>query len=82
MGQANPSTKRKPSEKVDRPPKKPKVVMGSIVGKMKGPDLVKPSLGKGKGLLKGPDLVTEKRPVLLREDSRVYAQAVVDHHQG
>ena len=56
--------------------------MGSIVGKMKGPDLVKPSLGKGKGLLKGPDLVTEKRPVLLRKDTGVYAQAVVDHHQG
>ena len=56
--------------------------MGSIVGKMKGPDLIKPSLGKGKGLLKGPDLVTEKRPILLREDSGVYAQAVVDHHQG
>jgi len=28
----NPSTKRKPSEKVDRPPKKPKVGSGSTVG--------------------------------------------------
>ena len=32
MGQANPSTKGKPFEKVDCPPNKPKEVMGSIVG--------------------------------------------------
>ena len=32
MGQANPSTKRKSSEKEDHPPKRPKVVTGSTVG--------------------------------------------------
>ena len=32
-GKANSSTKRKPSEKVDCPPKKPKVVVEPTVGK-------------------------------------------------
>lgn len=29
-GTSNPSTKRKPVDKIDRPPKKPKVMVGSI----------------------------------------------------
>ena len=70
-GQANPSTKRKPSEKVDRPPKKPKVVTGLTVGETPATSKLppKPSPGKGKGLMKGADPVTEKRPILLLEDS-------------
>ena len=70
-GQANPSTKRKPSEKVDRPPKKPKVVTGLTVGETPATSklLPKPSSGKGKGLMKGANPITEKRPILLLEDS-------------
>ena len=33
-GSTNPSLKGKPSDKADRPPNKPKVVMGSIVGEI------------------------------------------------
>ena len=69
-GQANPSTKRKLSKKVDCPPKKPKVVTGSIVGKTPASSKLppKPGLGKGKGLMKGLDPVTKKSLFLLRED--------------
>ena len=71
MGQANPSTKRKPSEKVDRLPKKPKVGSGSTIGETltisKLP--LKPGPGKGKGLMKGQVLAIEEHPVLLCEDS-------------
>ena len=43
-GQANPSTKRKPSKKVDRPPKKPKIVMRSTVGETLTINKLPPSL--------------------------------------
>ena len=70
-GQANPSIKRKPSKKVDRPPKKPKVVTGSTVAETLATSNLPPKLGprKGKNLMKGADPVTEKCPVLLSEDS-------------
>lgn len=49
----NPLIKRKPSDKIDYPPKKPKVVAGSTVRETldsnKLPPL--PRLGKGKGLI-------------------------------
>ena len=72
MGQANSSTKRKLSEKVDRLPKKPKVVTEPTVGEIATTNMLPPKLGpgKGKGLMTGTDPITEKRPVLLREDSR------------
>ena len=63
--------KRKPSDNTDRLPKKPKVTAGSAVGEnpnsKKLPPL--PGPGKGKGFMTGQGLVTEKRPVLLYEDS-------------
>lgn len=69
-GQANPITKRKPSKKVDCPPKKPKVVAKPTVGKTAATGKLppKPKPSKGKGLMTGADLVT-KKPVLLREGS-------------
>ena len=69
-GQANPLTKWKPSEKVDRPPKKPKVVMGPNFDETPTKLPSKPGLGIRKGLMKGADPVAEKCPVLLHEDSR------------
>ena len=65
--QAHPSTKRKSSENVDRQHKKPKVVAEPTAATTKLP----PKLGprKGKGLMTGANLVTEKRLVLLCEDS-------------
>ena len=56
---------------MDHPPKKPKVVTGSIVGKTPTASKLplKPSPGRGKGLMKGLDPVTEKCLVLLHEDS-------------
>ena len=55
-------------EKVNCPPKKPKVVTGST---SKTPTKLppKPGLGIGKGLMKGPVPIAEKHPLLLREDS-------------
>jgi len=71
-GPINLFTKRKPSDKIDHPPKKPKVLTGSIVEEI--PDSNKlpppPCPRKGKGVMTGQGLVTEKRPVLLHEDSR------------
>ena len=66
--QANPSTKRKLSEKVDHPPKKPKVVTGPNAGET--PAKLAPKLGSeiGKSLMQGHILVPEERPILLRED--------------
>ena len=68
----NPFTKRKPSDKIARPPKKPKVVTRSTVKEI--PDSNKltplPRPRKGKGVMTGQGPVTEKRPVLLSEDSR------------
>ena len=70
-GKANPSTKRKLSEKTDHLSKKPKVVHESIVGlKAKTKKMVTPiGPGKGKGLMMGP-VHTEKPPVLLHEVSK------------
>ena len=64
-GTSNPSIKRKPSDKNNRPPKKPKVVVGPITVI---PDEVKLPPWIGKGLMTGKGPGTEKRPVLLRED--------------
>ena len=70
-GLANPSTKRKSSEKTDHLSKKPKVVHESIVGLKAETEKMVTSIGpgKGKGLMMGP-IHTEKPPVLLREDSK------------
>ena len=70
-GSVNPSTKRKQPEKYDHLPKKPKTILEPVVGlKAETKKTVTPlSQGKGKGLMKGPS-VTEKPPVLLREDSK------------
>ena len=56
-------------EKVDYPPKKPKVVTGPNAGET--PAKLPPKLGSriGKGLMKGHVPVTEECPVLLREGS-------------
>ena len=51
--QAHPSSKRKPSEKVDRPPKKPKVVAEPTVGETAATGKLLPKPGKGKGLMMG-----------------------------
>ena len=71
-GQANPSTKRKLSEKADHPPKKPKVVTRSIVGETPTTSKLppKPGPGKGKDLMTSQGLVTMKPPILLRKDSQ------------
>ena len=69
-GQANPSTKRKPSEKVDRPPKKPKVMTGPTVGETPNTSKLPSKPGKGKGLMTSEVPVTKKHPVLLRQDSQ------------
>lgn len=71
MGPANPSTKRKSSEKTDRFPKKPKVVLEFIVGlKAETKKTVTPiGQGKGKKLMTGLVPVTDKPPVLLCGDS-------------
>jgi len=68
-GQADQSTKRKPSEKVDHPPKKTKVMTGPNAGETPAKLPAKPGPGVRKGLMKGPVPVTKERPVLLREDS-------------
>ena len=69
---ANPTTKRKPSEKTDCLPKKPKVAPKSIVGlKVEAKKTVTPlAQVRGKGIMTGPVLFTEKPPVFLREDSK------------
>lgn len=69
MGPTNPFIKRKPPDKIDHLPKKPKVAVGSIgvtldVGKLPPT----PVLGKGKGLITSLGPVTKKCPVLLCED--------------
>ena len=73
LGSANPSSKRKQPEKIDRqPPKKPKVAPEPVLGlKVEGKKTVtKPVHGKGKGLMTSSVPSTEKPPVLLREDSK------------
>ena len=69
MGQANPSTKRMLLEKVDDPPKKPKVGTGPNFGETSAKLPSKPGPGMGKGMMKGHVLINEEHPVLLREDS-------------
>ena len=71
-GSAIPSSKRKQLEKGDcHPPKKPKIILESVVGlKAEGKKtIIKPGLGKGKGLMMGSDPFADKVPVLLREGS-------------
>ena len=71
-GPLNPLLKRKTSDKVNRPPKKPKVVTGSIVGETPLTTRLPPPPrpGKGKGLMRGHGPVSKKRAILLREDSQ------------
>ena len=69
MGQANPSTKRKSSKKVDYPPKKPKVVTGPNTGETPAKLPRKLGPGIGKCLMKGHVPVVEECPILLPEDS-------------
>ena len=70
-GSSNLSTRRKQLEKIDCLHKKPRIAFEPVVGlKAKTKKTVTPlGLGRGKGLMKGPS-VTEKPPVLLREDSK------------
>ena len=67
---AHPSMKRKPTERVDRQPKKPKVT-GSVAGETPATSKLppKPGLGKGKSLMVGEGPITKKPPILLCEDS-------------
>ena len=51
MAQAHPSSKRKPFEKVDRPPKKPKVVAEPTVSETAATGKLPSKPGKGKGLM-------------------------------
>ena len=51
IAQAHPSSKRKPFEKVDRPPKKPKVVAEPTVGETAATGKLPSKPGKGKGLM-------------------------------
>ena len=71
-GSSNPSTKRKPQEKIDHTQKKPKTTLETVVGlKAETKKTVTPiGIGWGKGLMKGPDTIPEKPPILLREDSK------------
>ena len=54
-------TKRKPSDKIDRPPKKLKVVTGSTVEETPNSNKLPPPPrpGKGKGVMTSQGLVTE-----------------------
>ena len=71
-GPLNLFIKRKTTDKVNRPTKKPKVVTGSTIGEMppttKLPPLSYPE--KGKGLITAQGPVSKKRPTLLCKDSR------------
>ena len=62
---AHPFTKRKPTERVDRQPKKPKVT-GSVVGETPAISKLPPKLGprKGKGLMVSEGPITKKPLVL------------------
>ena len=71
MGLAHPSSKRKPSKKTNRPPKNPKVVPESVIGLKAEPKKMATPLGQGRGkrLMTGHVPITEKSPILLRENS-------------
>ena len=57
------------TDKVNRPPKKPKVVTSSTIEKMPSSTKLPSSHPKkGKGLMTGQGTISEKHPVLLRED--------------
>ena len=68
---AHPSMKRKQIERVDRQPKKPKVMV-SVVGETPTTSKLPPKPGprKGKGLMVGEGPVTKKPLVLLCVDSQ------------
>lgn len=65
----NPSTKRKLSEKIDCPPKKPKVMKVATVSATTDPKK-SPLVRKDKGLMTGQVPVAEKHPILFHEDSQ------------
>ena len=68
---SNPSIKRKPPSKGDRPAKKPKVSLEPVVGLMaKGKTVTLVKHGAGKGLMKALSTTQDKPPVLLCEDSK------------
>ena len=71
-GSIEPIPKKKNKDKVNHPLKKPKVVTGSTVGETPPTtQLPFPShSGKRKGLITGHGSVSEKRPILLHEDSQ------------
>ena len=69
-GQAHTSTKRKLFEKVDCPPKKPKMVAEPAIGETATTGKLPPKPGKRKGLMMSEVLITKKPLVLLREDSQ------------
>ena len=80
---ANSSTKRKPSNKTNCLPKKPKVAVALAVGESPDSNKLPPPSGPGKvkGLMNGHGLVTEKRPILLCEELAVCTQATFVHHK-
>ena len=71
-GSANSSTKRKQSEKTVRLPIKAKTVLEFVVRlTVETKKMITPlGQGRGKGLMTGLTFITEKPPVLLREDSK------------
>ena len=74
-GQAHSSNKRKPSEKVDHPPKRPKVVTEPTVGEATTGKLsLKPDMRKG--LMTGGEPLTKKPLVLLCKDSQYALQQI------
>ena len=72
MGLNNPSVKRKPQPKGDRPAKKAKVSLEPVIGLMaEAAKMATPTKhGVSKGLMKGSSTNQERPPVLLREDSK------------
>ena len=70
MGPLNSLLKRKTTNKVNCPPKKPKVVIGSTVRETPLTTQLPfpPCLGKRKGLMTDHGPVSEKRIILLYED--------------
>ena len=68
-GTSNSSTKRKPVDKTNHLPKKPKVTVGPVEVTRTKTKLPPPLVhGKGKGLIMGQVPANEKRLILLRED--------------
>ena len=68
---SNPSIKRKPLPKGDRPAKKPKVSLEPIVELItEGKTVTSVKHRAGKGLMKAPSTTQEKSSVLLCKDSK------------